>query len=480
MNEVIRKKKEVWGEWPPYTGNLNRREELKTRSLRLNRVVVVIDDDPTGIQTVHGINVYMHWNQELLREAFERENIFYIQTNSRAMSPEEAALVNREIMENVITVSSLTGKDFSMISRSDSTLRGHYPLETRVLRQVIEEKTAKIIDGEILIPFFLEGGRITCNDIHYVLEGDNLVPAAQTEFARDSVFGFASSNMKEYVEEKTAGEYPRDQVVSISLDSIRQGDVEGILKRLLAVENFGKVVVNALSYEDLEVFSLALLMAEERGKRFLFRTAASFVRVYGTITAKGLLTVEDFRGFMAGKGRGTLVAVGSHVQKTTEQLKALLTSPGIQAIELDVEKVLSGEESRQTLIQQATAKVDESLEKGMNPVLFTSRKLVRHAQDKEKNLLISQQVSATLVQIIEGATVRPACMIAKGGITSSDLAVKALRIVKAEVLGQILPGIPVIQAGEESKWPGMPYIIFPGNVGDEKALQKAYEVVGSV
>jgi uncharacterized protein YgbK (DUF1537 family) len=473
MHEAIRSKEELWLEVPPFSGKPISRADLQTRSKGLNRVIVVIDDDPTGIQTVHGINVYMHWNQELLREAFATENVFYIQTNSRAMSPEEAKSVNREIMENIIMVSTLTEKDFSIISRSDSTLRGHYPLETRVLRQVIEEKTDKRIDGEILIPFFLEGGRFTVNDIHYVQEGDRLVPAAQTEFAGDRVFGFASSDLKEYVEEKTAGEYSRDQVVAIPLEMIRQGDAKEICERLEAVHDFGKVVVNALSYEDLEVFCQALLMAEEKGKRFLFRTAASFVRVYGLITPKGLLQEEDFRRFRASGGKGTLVAVGSHVQKTTEQLKALLQSPGIRAIELDVEAVLAGEESRQALIHKATADIEESLQKGWNPVLFTSRKLITR---EGKNLSISQLVSATLVQIIEGLKVRPACMIAKGGITSSDLAVKALKVVKAEVLGQVLPGIPVIQAGPESKWPGMAYIIFPGNVGDEKALQRAYEI----
>jgi uncharacterized protein YgbK (DUF1537 family) len=477
MHEAIRSKEELWTEVPPFSGNPINREDMQTRSNGLNRVVVAVDDDPTGIQTVHGINVYMQWNQELLREAFETENVFYIQTNSRAMSPAEAEAVNREIMENIMAVSLLTGRDFSVISRSDSTLRGHYPLETRVLRQVIEEKSRKRIDGEILIPFFLEGGRFTVNDVHYVQEGDRLVPAAQTEFAGDRVFGFASSDLKEYVEEKTAGEYSRDQVVSIPLAVIRQGDTGKICEQLLAVRDFGKVVVNALSYEDLEVFCQALFMAEEQGKRFLFRTAASFVRVYGLITPKGLLQQEDFRRIMAPRGKGTLVAVGSHVQKTTEQLKALLQSPRIEAIELDVETVLAGEESRQGLIQKATAQIEESLQKGLNPVLFTSRKLVTH---EGKNLSISQLVSSTLVQIIGGLQVRPACMIAKGGITSSDLAVKALGVVKAQVLGQILPGIPVIQTGPESKWPGMPYVIFPGNVGDEKALQRAYEIISGL
>jgi len=81
------------------------------------------------------------------------------------------------------------------------------------------------------------------------------------------------------------------------------------------------------------------------------------------------------------------------------------------------------------------------------------------------------RISDALSSIIAQLKIRPAFIIAKGGITSSDVAIKALRVKKARVIGQIRPGIPVWITGPESKFPGLPYIIFPGNVGDRYTLK---------
>lgn len=439
-----------------------------------DRVVVVIDDDPTGIQTVHGVDVYMEWGEDLLVEAFQKSSVFYIQTNSRSMTSSEAARVNTEIMENIIEASRRTGKDFSVISRSDSTLRWHYPLETSVLRDVYEKKTGKKIDGEILIPFFLEAGRFTYNDVHYVQDGKNLIPAGETEFAKDSVFAFKNSDLKYYVEEKTGGEYTHDRVYSVSIDMIRGMQIDEIYDLLLNVKDFGKVIVNCLCYDDLKVFTTALLKAEKAGKRFLFRSAASFVKVYGFIEDRKLLTKEDF-GILPDASGKVLVLVGSHVKKTTDQLNSLLKCPNILPVELCVDKLIESQEIREKEIADKLCIINNALREGNNPVLYTSRKLIEvKSGNKEDNLQISRVVSDSLSMIVRLVRVRPDCVISKGGITSSDIAVKGLGIAKANVLGQILPGIPVIKSGEESKWPGMPYVIFPGNVGNEDSLAAIY------
>nr|GEX57316.1 ketose-bisphosphate aldolase, class-II [Tanacetum cinerariifolium] len=60
----------------------------------------------------------------------------------------------------------------------------------------------------------------------------------------------------------------------------------------------------------------------------------------------------------------------------------------------------------------------------------------------------------------------------QGGITSSDIATKALEAKRAKIVGQALAGVPLWQLGPESRHPGVPYIVFPGNVGDSNALAK--------
>ena len=78
----------------------------------LNRKIVVLDDDPTGIQTVHDIYVYTDWSPETIREAFSDPSpMFFILTNSRSLSQADTSQLHREIAETVYQVSQETGKN---------------------------------------------------------------------------------------------------------------------------------------------------------------------------------------------------------------------------------------------------------------------------------------------------------------------------------------------------------------------------------
>ena len=157
--------------------------------------LIVMDDDPTGCQTVHGIPILTAWPVEALREEFERSPCFFILTNSRSLPAREAAELNREVARNITRAAA--GRRFLVISRSDSTLRGHFRVEIETLTAELGLSDAVTL----CIPAFFEGGRFTIGDVHYVKEGDELVPAAETPYAKDPSFGFASSNLREYIEE---------------------------------------------------------------------------------------------------------------------------------------------------------------------------------------------------------------------------------------------------------------------------------------
>ena len=232
--------------------------ELDSAMLGLNKKIIVLDDDPTGVQTVNNIFVYTDWSKESIRQGFEdSRSMFYILTNSRSLTDQDTRRVHADIAKNIYEVSKETKQDFILISRSDSTLRGHYPSETLTLKESFEGLSGKKIDGEIIIPFFLEGGRYTVNNIHYVASGDMLVPSANTEFASDKTFGYSYSNLGEWIEEKTKGEFTKENVTFISLEELRNLEYEGIKRKLVAVSDFNKVVVNAVSYADVKVFVTA-------------------------------------------------------------------------------------------------------------------------------------------------------------------------------------------------------------------------------
>lgn len=124
-------------------------EQLKKALNSLNRKIIVLDDDPTGIQTVHGVSVYTSWDMDAVLSGFKEENsMFFILTNSRGFSSEETVRVHTDIGITLKKAASITGKDYILISRSDSTLRGHYPAETATLKSSIESGSQKRFDGD--------------------------------------------------------------------------------------------------------------------------------------------------------------------------------------------------------------------------------------------------------------------------------------------------------------------------------------------
>ncbi len=442
--------------------------EIKTAVSRSCRKTVVLDDDPTGCQTVHGIYVLTSWQVDELKTAFLRpEPLFFILTNTRSFLKEKARAINEEIGLNLCQAARELGIEFSVISRGDSTLRGHYPDELDVLEDVLGKETGHQFDGQLLIPAFFEGGRYTINDVHYVQESEELVPAGETEFARDAVFGYQNSHLGLYIEEKTCGKVLAKDVVSIGLSDLRNGGSEHVVRILMQMNNGKRAVVNAASYRDLEIFVLGLLKSEEAGKRFLVRSSASFVKVRGAVEDRQYLTCDEME--MPDNSRtGGLVVVGSYVGKTSAQIKAVLNESSILPLEINVDLLLD-ENRRPFILAQIIDTVNKSIKDGIDVMIYTSRTLVTK-ESATGNLSIGRSVSAALVEIVRLLNIQPRFLIAKGGITSNDLATDALGVKASLVLGQVYPGIPVWKLGPETKFPGMSYVVFPGNVGQSDTL----------
>ena len=439
-----------------------------------HKKLVVLDDDPTGVQTVHDVSVYTDWEEESIRKGFEeKEAMFFILTNSRSFSVEETTKVHQDIAARVAKVARELGQDFMIISRGDSTLRGHYPLETQLLADGLTKNEGVVIDGEIICPFFPEGGRYTMDNIHYVKEQENLVPAGMTEFAKDKTFGYKSSDLTEYVEEKTEGKYHKEDCITISLDELNALDVQGIKDKLMSAQNMAKIIVNAVSYADLKVFCAALVLAMKAGKHYMARTAAAFTKVMGRISDQPLLGRAQLEGDTK---NGGIVLIGSHVKKTTDQLNCLKELDGqADFMEFQVNTVFE-ENGLEKAVERTVKAAEEKILSGRTVVIYTSRQLLApENMTPEEKLHISVKISNAVTSIIGKLSVKPKFIIAKGGITSSDVGTKALRVKKARVMGQVKKGIPVWMTGEESKFPGMPYIIFPGNVGEVSTLKEIVE-----
>ncbi|WP_025761209.1 four-carbon acid sugar kinase family protein [Dyadobacter tibetensis] len=428
--------------------------------MSFTRTIIVLDDDPTGTQTVHHIPVLTGWSDREIQEEYERGTaLFFILTNSRAFSLSEAKKINYDIGR---VIANLPGPTW-IISRGDSTLRGHFPGETDALSEGLGWGTDFLY---VLIPAFFEGKRFTHQDIHYLIEGGEWVPVGETPYARDLSFGFKSSNLRDWVMEKSQGSIGPDQIHSLRVEDLEAMNLEEIRERIL--ETPALLIVNALGPKHLDRFVEA---AEGCDRRIIFRTAASFVASAGHISQQELLTSKDLKAEIKGNGGG-LVVVGSHVPKTNAQLKVLLKTD-IIGVEFEVIKYFN---HPHTYLTDIVHKVEKHLKSGMHVVLYTSRTVLA-GSDEQDSLHVSTKISEGLVAVVANLATHPSFLIAKGGITSSDIATKALSIKRALVLGQLLPGVPVWEADATSRFPGLQYVIFPGNVGEEDSLFQAYQKI---
>ena len=428
--------------------------------------IIVLDDDPTGSQTVHSCLLLTRWDVATLKRALaDTAPLFFVLTNTRGMAAANAAAVTREVCANL----KLALADYSgpvlFVSRSDSTLRGHYPVETDVMQAELGP-----FDATILTPAFFEGGRITRDSTHYLMVDGQPVPTHDTEFARDSVFGYSTSFLPDYVAEKTAGRVAANAVHRLTLGKLHAGEADAWLAGL---HDNAVGVVDGETPADYARFADAVLKAAAGGKRLLFRSAASLLTALAKLPPQPV-PAEAFSKLVRAGKPGAFV-VGSHVAKTTAQLGELLKQPGTVGLPLNVARL---PDARAELAAALIHSVAHAHKQGLTPVVYTSRSERQFANVAER-LAFGEAVSATLMDVVRGLPPSLGYLVSKGGITSNDVLSSGLALTAARVLGQILPGVTVVQTPPEHRIGNLPVVIFPGNVGANDALAQCYQLLSA-
>jgi len=450
------------------------------------RILVVLDDDPTGTQSVANLPVLTRWEVADFTWAFAHiaeshsQPAVYVLTNTRSLDPVEAAARNEEIVRNAHAAAGSQLR-LGFVSRSDSTLRGHYPLEPDVIAATVADVTGEATDGVVIVPAFPDAGRVTVGGVHYMRgtghDAGKLTPVAETEFAKDASFGFANSEMARYVEEKSQGRFQASDVIVLDLNIIRAGasaqdpaiSAKAIADAIEPATNSTPIVADIVTENDFRALALGLEEAERRGKKLLYRVGPPFVRGrIGQEIREALSGEEAYEGNTPSTAGG-LIVVGSHVGVTTRQLNALTAQHGAaRIIEIDVEKLLAS--GAEAYLDETVAAVVIALRNG-DVIVHTSRLLIK-TDDAAASLKIARTVSAAVVAIVNRTlkTFPPRFVIAKGGITSSDVAAHGLEIRHAIVRGPMLPGIVSLWEPVDGPAKGIPYIVFAGNVGDDESL----------
>ena len=438
-----------------------------------DRRLLILDDDPTGSQCVAGIDVAFDLDPAIPVGVLEGPgSACFVLTNTRALDEQEAVALNRRVLAGVLD-GGVPASGLHVVSRSDSTLRGHVIAEPVA---IADELAARGIDVDafVLCPAMLEAGRFTEGDVNYATVDGEAVEVAETDFARDATFGFTSSDLRAFLEERSGGAVRAADVLSVSLEDIRAG-VDRVREILADARDRRWVVVNATEYTDLEVVAEAMALLEAEGRTFVTRCAPSFVRPL--VGQQGARVVDpDSITIPEGRLDHGLVVVGSHVGLTTTQLRAVQQRGTLAEVEIHVPSVL--DERRKQHLAAVAAQATATL-RTSDCVVFTSRDLVR-TDDPAESLAIARSVSDAVVEVVRRVrAAKPAWVVAKGGITSHEVAENGLGIRRARVEGQFWPGQVSLFSAQEApdEVMGAPYVVFPGNVGGEQALADVVDVL---
>ncbi len=470
----------VEGDAPPPTrvaGSALAAIEGSLRSLRC--WTLVLDDDPTGTQTVQGVPVLMpNWPDADLEWATEQpgSTTTFALTNSRSHDEATAARITYDVVRRAARIAARKDLRLRVISRSDSTLRGHFRAEVDAAHRALTA-TGHEDHGTVFVPAFLEAGRMTANDIQWVRGEAGFMPAADTEFARDGTFGYTEPDLRSWV----AARLDRRNSISgsISLHDLRAADGVARAGAKIAALAAGQVLIaNAAHPSDLEVLMLGLLQQQRTGRNPVIRSGPSFVRLCAGQRPSEPVPTRRFRP-AAGGARHGLVVVGSHTALTNAQLHHAVGRHQLKIVELDAAAVVGhGPHTRDSEIARCRDQVLQSL-RHETVILQTSREVL--TEGRGTPLRTSGAVADALVQVVAlvSAATRLRFLVAKGGITSSDMATRALRTRRAMVIGQMLPGMIPVWELLDGQAPGMPYVVFPGNVGADDSLSVVLDKVAT-
>ncbi|ABB50750.1 conserved hypothetical protein [Prochlorococcus marinus str. MIT 9312] len=440
---------------------------------------VVIDDDPTGSQTVHDCLLLLKWDCPTLVKGFEsKSNLFFILANTRSLSENDAKLIIEEICRNLKTViaSQFYEEEIIFISRGDSTLRGHNYLEPSALNSCLGP-----FDATFHVPAFIEGKRLTINGSHFV----DKTPIDKTIFARDTIFGYETSNIKNLLFQKSKSKLNLDDIQNLFLSDLEiLNDEENniIFKKLKNLKNNKHVIVDVENYSQIKKFSLIIKKLTKQ-KKFLFRTAASFI---SSISEKNsvrqgetffsnlrIRTKEKF--FLPG-----LVIVGSYVELSTIQLKNLLEISTCKPIELDVFEFFkisaseNNQKKRNLFKNKFLKEIRLSFEQGKTPVLFTSRKFMSLDYSEQFNFYNS--LAFFIAELVADLKYEIGYLVSKGGITTNVILSDGLNADYVYLEGQILTGISVVTCNLKND-EKLPIITHPGNIGTKDSLVNIWKVL---
>src|SRR6266513_1821767 len=125
---------------PPRPDDGGMREAVRAMRATDGLLLGVLDDDPTGSQAVHGVQAVTVLEEDAYQAALAgAAGTCFVLTNTRSLGEPAAAELTARAARGLMAVARRRGARIQLVSRSDSTLRGHVMGEVAALQDARRE-----------------------------------------------------------------------------------------------------------------------------------------------------------------------------------------------------------------------------------------------------------------------------------------------------------------------------------------------------
>ena len=406
----------------------------------MNRYLIVADDftgaNYTGVQLKRrGVPTSVVFSSDFIAS----EGSFVLDTESRALGPEEAAAAVRAGLKGVDLTSF--GR---VMKKVDSTLRGSVAAEIKAVDQLYGSELV------VFAPALPDLGRTTVGGVH-LLKG---IPITRTELAKDPKTPVTEDNITKLLQ----AVYD-EPVTHISEDKVSAGEIDFSGGRVFTCDS----ATNA----DLRSVIRA---AVATGKRTLWVGTAAM--------ADHLLGVEV--------DVPPALAVVASVSAVSREQVNFAAGEGIPLVSVPIPELLTGEQKLETYVEQTVALLKE----GKDAILASSASCNRAELDRsvavgEKLNLNREQVSGYTQMVMGGMTrlileqTPVSGLFLTGGDTALGFFMEA-RSLGSSIVTEIAVGIPMMRLSG-GPFAGLKVVTKAGAFGKEDAitfaLRKLKEVI---
>lgn len=462
---------------PHYSNDM---KQYDSEQYKVNRLTVVIEDDPVGYSDNIGMLPCIPVEDEIsanvlydrivsLDEEILKFNMFFIATPSRRLSQEKSLVLNREIG---LALRKYFGKktvsDVRIISKIDSCLRSNYEAEYDGLTDGLGKRECI----EILVPSYVEQGRVTLHGSQYIKTAGEFKLMEGSEFSSFKGLEYKNSDLALWLESRAPHIRGRKRVGLVDIDVLRTQRPEAIAQSIIDTQAKA-YAFDTIELEDLALVSHVIEILETKGKTLYLKFGPSMINCYAKRYA--IPQEANTLSYINKNDKGIFIAgsLTSITKKQIEEYDVFRNTSIVTVREADLENIKNVDRT----IDSRSEKIVKLNKNGDDVILTTEYWKTdknEYPDIQKRDTVLS--ILARICQKIRHTDTR--WFLLKGSDTALYTIIHGLDIQYFYYCGQIIPGVIHCKCMYEGHLKS--FFIVGGNVGTSDLLTNLRKEINKI